>query len=95
MGGETKELYGHEGQPFPSFDECGTYIEGVTLTQEQAIEVLHDHGFDTVELRGIHMRYASDACEVQEAGGEGDEGWLECPSDHPDALPFWKDRSDG
>jgi hypothetical protein len=88
---EKKDLHGHEKLAFPNFSEDGTYLEGVTLNREQATAFLREQGFDTAKLRRVFMRYSSDVDEVQHAGGEGDEAWLECEADHPDALPFWKD----
>jgi hypothetical protein len=88
---EGIDLHGIEKQPFPSFDESATYIEGCTLNRQQAKELLKAQGFDTVELRGVWMRWVSGEEATSKSGGEMDECWLECKQSDSGALPFWKD----
>jgi hypothetical protein len=94
MAGEVKrcDLHGCEREPFPETTSDGAepteayYLERVNLSErEQAIDRLVEEfgmGREAHQgLREIHMRWVEG----------GAMAWVECPTDHPDAVPFWKD----
>jgi hypothetical protein len=83
------DLHGCEREPFPGFDEETTYLERVTITTAAkakgaiADEYLVDPS--EIHLSRIYMRWVTDGDDLI------GPCWFECSSDHPDAVPFWKD----
>lgn len=101
MPGETTiDLHGIERQPFPSFDETCTYLEGVTVPNKEVAEdvIRCEYGYEdeALDLRQIHMRWVESKDELLFDSGApafAEPGWYECASVDPGALPFWKDPS--
>lgn len=95
---KTYDLHGVKAHPFPGFDEEAIYLERVTLTtaasarEAIAAECLMDP--EEIHPSRIYMRWAtmgSPDSDGQISSPSEFPCWLECRSDHPDAVPFWKD----
>jgi hypothetical protein len=87
------ELHGFEGQPFLGFNEATYYLEGATVpTRDGAIALLKKatDWEDPPEPEPTFMYLTSDAGEIEDVGGEGEEAWLECGPTMKGAVPFWK-----
>lgn len=96
MATTTHDLHGIEKQPFPNFGEDWSYLERVTVkTRHNAQRILAaESGMNPGEHdpQPVFMRHVSAEDMDERVYNEGyDEGWLECPADHPAAVPFWKD----
>lgn len=81
-------------EPFPGFDEETTYLERVTCVDrsEARKRMANEYGMpeSSFPCEEIHMRWGEGAEATERSNGEFDAAWLECESDHPDAVPFWK-----
>jgi hypothetical protein len=91
------DLHGIEKQPFPNFGEDWSYLERVTVkTAEAARTILAaESGMnpDEHDPLPIFMRWTDgEDTDPDEffAGIPDLPCWLECPADHPAAVPFWK-----
>lgn len=85
------DLHRCERAPFPETTPDGaeptenTYLERATVKdREEAVALLvdeYDMASKCFRPKPIHMRWVEG----------GAMAWVECPADHPDAVPFWKD----
>lgn len=96
----TPELHGCEGEVRLGFDEETALLERVTVTDRaEAIRLITDHfGYDAygeIDPQPVHMRWVTDVRDLADhlpvLTAAEVPCWLECPADHPDAVPFWKD----
>lgn len=91
------DLHGCKELCLRDWNEDASYLERVTIAdRDAAIKHFADEfavAPDELNVMPIHMRWIEN--EGKEAidtdGVEYREGWIECPADHPDAVPFWKD----
>lgn len=84
----------------PGFDDDVAYLERVHVTDRaEAAKLIKEYsGFgpdEEVDPQPIHMRWITEWDEETEGQSvllvPEIPCWLECPADHPDAVPFWKD----
>lgn len=81
----------------PGFDEEIGYLERVNVTlREEAVKLFTEQWGvcpEEVDPEPIHMRLVADGndSELEDNPVPDVPCWLECPADHPDAVPFWKD----
>lgn len=94
----TMDLHGHAYSPFWGWDEETIYMERETNDQRrEAQHRMWEQAGKDADLRKsevrpepIHMRWTQGEEVMTRSNNETDEGWLECPEDHPDAVRFWK-----
>lgn len=93
------ELHGLEGQAFMGFNEEDCYLERVTVLTEEDAEAIFRRDIGSTEdlnIRPIFMRFvtgeeAKDGDYAWDVDPDNPEWWEECPEDHDQAVPFWKE----
>lgn len=100
MASARYDLHGCAGEVFSGFNEEVTYLERVTCgDRAEARRCMENQLGDPasdyrMNPQPIHMRYVvhGDPELAERRTLVPDVPcWLECESDHPDAVPFWKD----